>query len=74
MDRYGNQHGDSPIQGYCIGDTYIDVRFAGGDIYRYSHDKPGRAHVEHMKRLAAAGRGLATYISTHVDQGYESRR
>jgi hypothetical protein len=74
VDSYGNRHGDSPIQGFCIGDTYIDVRFAGGDIYRYSYAKPGRDHVEVMKRLAAAGRGLATYISTHVDEGFESRR
>lgn len=72
MEAYKNLHGDSPISGYKIESTYIDVQF-GNKIYRYSHVTPGRAHVERMKDLARKGSGLAAYISSNI-YGYETKR
>jgi hypothetical protein len=71
VQRYLNRSGDSGVTHYAIGPDYIRVRFVGGRIYRYSHAGAGREHVDHMKRLAAAGRGLGTYISRHVHDLYD---
>ena len=73
MERYGNRHGDSPIRGYEVAARHIDVSFTDG-TYRYSYARTGAEHVERMKELARAGAGLATYISRHVHDSYESRR
>jgi hypothetical protein len=73
MTRYANLSGDSPIATFTAGDDFIDVRFDGW-VYRYDTTRPGIAHVERMKRLAAAGQGLATYISTHVKDHYAAKR
>lgn len=73
MKRYGNSHGHSGIVAYQTTPTSIIVRFVNGDLYEYSDRKPGRAIVERMKKLAAAGRGLSTFISQNV-QGNYSRR
>ena len=51
----------------------IGVQFADGTVYVYTHAVTGRAKVERMKRLARAGRGLATYISQHVGDAYAAR-
>ncbi len=71
MTPYGNLSGNSGVVAYDSGADFIDVQFIGGDSYRYSDRKPGRAHVAQMKQLAAVGQGLATYISRHVRNGYE---
>ena len=70
MERYKNLSGNSGVSGYAIGPDYIDVAFAGGDRYRYDGQRPGPRDVEAMKRLARKGRGLSTYISTHVRERY----
>jgi hypothetical protein len=71
MKRYGNLSGESGVVAYAIAPTSIRVKFAGSDrVYVYSHASAGKAHVETMKRLAQAGRGLSTYISQHVANDY----
>ena len=70
MQPYRNFSGDSGISEYEVGPDYIRVRFAGPAIYVYDHVRPGQHHVNQMKQLAAAGRGLATYISQHVKTAY----
>ncbi len=72
MEAYKNLRGGSPVSGYEIDSTYIDVQF-GNKIYRYSHVTPGREHVERMKKLARMGSGLAAYISSNI-YGYETKR
>lgn len=67
MKRYGNSHGHSGIVAYQTTPTSIIVRFVNGDLYEYSNKKPGRKFVDAMKRLAAAGRGLSTFISQHAE-------
>jgi hypothetical protein len=73
MKRYRNLEGHSGVLAYDIRDTAIAVKFVGGDVYDYTYAKPGRGHVEEMKRLALAGRGLSTYISQHVRDDYAAR-
>lgn len=66
MTPYLNFSGTSGVTAYKIGTDYINVQFQDEDIYVYSYSRPGRIHVENMKRLATSGRGLGTYINQHV--------
>lgn len=72
MTRYASLSGDSPIGNFNAGDDFIEVRFDDW-VYRYDYSRPGLMHVERMKKLAAAGEGLATYISTQVRDRYASK-
>jgi hypothetical protein len=40
----------------------------------FTYASAGRDNVEHMKSLAVAGRGLNSYINTHVKHRYASQR
>ena len=71
MQRYLNLSGNSGVTAYEIGVDYILVQFRKGKLYRYSHACAGRHHVEYMKTLAVAGRGLGTYISQHVHDSFD---
>lgn len=71
MPAYRNLRGDSPIQSYEMGETYIYVTFSNGKTYRYSHRKAGLTHVHEMKRLAQLGQGLSTYIQRNVRNLYD---
>jgi hypothetical protein len=74
MIRYRNVQGDSGVTAYSIGDDWIRVQFRGhDDVYVYDWRRPGREHVEQMKRLAVSGRGLASYISRHVGDNYAAK-
>lgn len=66
MERYRNLEGESGVTSYEAGADYIKVQFRNGATYVYDHVTPGAEHVERMKDLARAGRGLSTYISRHV--------
>jgi len=72
MQPYMNLSGDSGIVEYKNQPDFIIVRFRKGDLYVYTSERVGRYHVEQMKRLAVAGKGLSTYISQHreVWSGY----
>lgn len=72
MQPYLNLSGNSGVTHYEIGDDYIRVKFRGDKPpYRYSHTSAGKQHVDRMKTLAAAARGLGTYISQHVHDRYD---
>lgn len=72
MERYRNLSGESGVQAYQILPDAILVRFAGAaQVYRYSHTSAGKLPVAKMKRLARAGRGLATCITRHMHDRYE---
>lgn len=66
VQRYHNLTGASGVLAYDAGRDYIRVKFIDGQVYRYDHERPGRAKVARMKRLAESGRGLSTYISQVV--------
>lgn len=71
MERYANLNGNSSVSGFEIGDTWIRVQFTDGSIYRYSYGKAGAIHVEKMKQLARAGRGLNSYIMLNCKYSYD---
>lgn len=66
MHRYANLSGNSGVTHYEIGPDFIDVRYLGGEVYRYSGKAPGAALVEQMKVLAVRGRGLCGFVSRNV--------
>ncbi len=73
MKPYRDLSGTSGITGYESGNDYLDLEFEGGTIYRYDCTKPGQKHVDKMKLLAAAGKGLATYVNQHVRKNFAAQ-
>lgn len=73
MQRYANLDGGSGVVAFAIGPAGIAVEFSNGAVYVYDLERPGRHAVADMKRLARAGRGLATYISRHVRENYAKK-
>lgn len=73
MRPYKNSAGNSGVMAFDIGKDHIRVQFVDGPIYLYSYKSAGKAIVEQMKKLALAGKGLSTFISTHVKNLYESK-
>ncbi len=72
MEKYRNKSGSSGVSAFAVGADYIAVRFVDSNrIYKYSYRSAGKSKVEKMKRLAAAGEGLSTFISRHVKELYE---
>ncbi len=79
MQSYLNRSGQSNVSRYEIGDNYILVEFKtrakdGCNTYKYTYFSTGQENIEHMKRLAIAGIGLNSFISTNVKKRYESKR
>ncbi|KHS35163.1 hypothetical protein QT199_015165 [Xanthomonas phaseoli pv. phaseoli] len=74
MQRYGNRNGHSGVVAYPLADDAIAVRFRSGETYVYTADSAGAEVVATMQRLAAAGRGLSTYISQSVRDAYAGKR
>jgi hypothetical protein len=73
MELYRNLEGTSGVTSYAVTARTIAVQFNNGSIYLYDYQNPGAAHVERMKALAHAGRGLSTYISQVVRENYAKR-
>jgi hypothetical protein len=67
MQRYRNLSGNSGVVEFKIQPGFVIVRFDRGDLYVYMSERVGGHHVEEMKRLAVAGKGLSTYITQHRD-------
>lgn len=71
MIPYSNLSGDSAVVAYSTGDDFLRVQFRHRPkIYVYNSKKPGLIHVERMKELAVAGKGLATYISQNAKKNF----
>ena len=73
MQPYRNRKGRAGISFYQSSEKSITLRFIDGSTYLYTHRKPGRSHVEAMKRLALEGKGLTTYVNQHVRDHYARR-
>ena len=72
MHRYGGYNDGSGVVAYAAGASYIKVRFRHSEtVYTYSYASAGKQHVENMKILAVAGRGLSTYISRYTHDLFE---
>lgn len=73
MEAYGNLGGNSNVTAYEIGNDWIKVQFRDGAIYTYTYQSAGQVNIEQMKKLAAAGRGLNSFISSDVRKAYASK-
>jgi hypothetical protein len=64
----------SGVVAFETGSDFIKVKFKyTTDIYTYNGIRPGKKKVQVMKRLAALGLGLSTYISQKVKDNYYSK-
>ena len=62
---YKNRSGSSGVMAYALAPEAIFIKWtAQDDVYEYTYEVNGRDHVERMKWLAQAGRGLSAFIST----------
>ncbi len=73
MQQYRNLNGNSSVRAFEILADAIIVQFSDGAKYRYSIRSAGAANVANMTRLATAGRGLGSFIQTHVRKMYEAK-
>jgi hypothetical protein len=73
MPQYQNYSGTSGVYAYEIGFNSITVQFKDGAIYLYNTNSTSAYNIAHMHRLAVAGRGLNSFISTTVKKGYVSK-
>jgi hypothetical protein len=67
---YGASDRNSGVVAYRTGPDFIVLKYRDGGIYVYNYNRPGREHVDRMKELAIAGKGLTTYINQHVRDSY----
>lgn len=70
MKRYADLHGDSGVAAYALLPRAIAVEFRSGAVYVYTADSAGPGRLARMRKLAASGRGLSTYISRHARDRY----
>jgi hypothetical protein len=72
--RYANRGGNGGVTYFEIGRDCINLWFKS-DVrgYIYDRNRPGRAHVAQMQRLALAGIGLTTFVNQHVRGNYSGR-
>jgi len=74
MERYkGQDSHHSGVRAYEPLPDGIILQFQDYRKYLYDNDKPGKQHVEEMKRLAKAGSGLTTYVNQHVRDNYKRK-
>ena len=73
MQTYANLNGKSGIKKYSITPTAVKIKFIkNSGVYVYNYDKPGKGHVERIKTLALAGKGLSKYINQSIKRNYYS--
>lgn len=73
MTRYGNLNGNSGVAAYSLENDSITVRFVNGGTYLYTSQSVGVENIKLMQKLAQAGQGLSTFISTHVSERYAAK-
>ena len=70
MERYKNLSGNSSVAEYKIVKDSVTIRFATHSVYIYSNQSAGMDNVSKMKALAVAGKGLGTFITANVKDGF----
>ena len=73
MKKYKSKKRDSGVVAYDFEDESIIIQFKDKEKYLYDYNKPGKEHVEAMKRLAEAGDGLSTYINRYVRGNFSEK-
>lgn len=64
--RYKNLGGKSVVSRFEILKDIVTIKFTDNSSYNYSNQSAGVANIEQMKKLAAAGKGLGTFITTNL--------
>jgi len=77
MHKYHSDH-NSGVLAYSIEERDIKILFPPDKdgqpfVYTYSYTRPGKKHVEEMKKRALKGSDLATYINKYIREKYERR-
>jgi hypothetical protein len=70
MQRYKERTADSGVLSYKTGPDWFIAQFKDGSAYLYTYRSSGARSIEAMKKLAAAGNGLTTYINKYVRKAY----
>ena len=73
MQRYHNLSRKSGVVAYAVEKGAITIQFADGHVYLYTHRSAGAANIRKMQALAERGRGLSTFVSRNVKDGYERK-
>jgi hypothetical protein len=73
VERYKNLSGDSGVVQYQLSEGTILVQFSDGSLYEYTNESAGGNAIAAMHRLAVAGRGLSSFISTTVSKKYSRK-
>lgn len=73
MRAYQHRDHESGVTAYETGADFIKVEFMGDSVYLYNYASTGVHDVEQMKKLAANGQGLSTFISQHVRDRYAAK-
>lgn len=71
MERYQNLSGNSDVRYFEVSPDSITVQYKDKSVYIYNNASAGAEHIKNMKKLAAAGRGLNTYIQLNVREKYK---
>ena len=70
MTHYKNISTKSEVKAYAAGNTFIEVTFNTGSTYLYTNSSAGSSNIETMKKLAADGLGLHSFIQVRVPKKY----
>ena len=73
MEEYRNLNGNSGVDAYEIGNSFIRVRFNSGYVYLYTIISAGADNIQNMISLAEIGKGLNAYINKNVKFGYDKQ-
>jgi hypothetical protein len=73
MLRYKSLSGDTGVIAYRSARDSIEVQFRDQSVYLYNYDSTGKTKIEAMKKLAAKGEGLTTYINQNVRAHYAAK-
>ena len=71
--RYKNLSGDSKVVSFQLAKDAVTIRYADCSVYIYTNQSADPANISKMKTLAVAGKGLGTFIKTHLKDRYSRK-
>jgi hypothetical protein len=71
--KYKNLSGDSIVAKYEVKKDGMIVRFTDHTVYRYTNQSASPENIAKMKTLAAAGKGLGTFIKSTVKDRFQRK-
>lgn len=66
MQPYKNLNFFSSVMAFDYGKDWILIELTSGEIRIYTHNDSGKKNVELMKKYARKGKGLASFIDSHI--------